>query len=59
MCKRRFELLLRQAGGQNDQRLAQINHVIQAGSGKVFGGSVGEHQNFPETEIYWNSKWEF
>ena len=38
-----LEPLPRHARGQHHQRVAQIDHGVQAGAEKVLGGSVGEH----------------
>ena len=44
---------------QHRQRVAQVNHVVQAGAKEVLGGGISKHQNLPETDAYWNSNWEF
>jgi hypothetical protein len=59
MRHRSLDLLPRHARGQHGQRVAQIDHVVQAGAKKVLGGGISKHQKLPETDAYWNSNWEF
>ena len=44
----RFDLLPGHAHGQHNKRMTQIDHLIDARTEEIIGGSISKHQNLPK-----------
>jgi hypothetical protein len=56
----RFDLLPGHARGQHGQRMAQVDHVIDARAEEIVGGGAGkQHGRTPRKQPLLKSNWEF